>query len=142
MAYNPNALSDAEYWAIANPPGEQWATSADILDLFGGNPNLAQTVAYGGFNPNGMTDLDYWNYVNQFARYPTTPQYYNPPAPAPVPRGGFVGPVAPAPAPQVPQTVPLEEAPYPPPEYMLPPFIRPPRNWAPTAALPYPYYGV
>lgn len=114
----------------------------NLAQVVGFNPN-AQYWAYptaldfsAGYDPNALSDAQYWAYANAMARPQETPQYWTPPAPRPVPQR------VPQQVPQVPQTAPLEEAPYPPPEYMLPPFIRPPQNWAPEAALPYPYYGV
>lgn len=122
--FNPNTLSDADYWAMYN------------------SPNLLQTVAYGlgynpsavygGFNPNAMTDMDYWNYVNMYAgNY--APQVYNPP------QSATPAQAQPQPQPEpatMPATVP---SPYPPqvPQQGYPggaaPFIIPPVGWAPVS---------
>lgn len=138
MAFNSNALSDAEYWAYANAP--QY-----LADLSYVPSNLAQTVAYGGaFNPDALSNADYYAAQQMYLNPGGAPQYYNPPQ-APVQRAPAPMPVqrAPMPAPAQqydPNAVYNMGTPYG--SQIVGPFmVQPPQGWTPVSSLQYPYYG-
>lgn len=142
--FNPNALSDEEYYAIMNDgllPGESWATPEDVLSLFYAPPNLRQVVSGAGvgFDPNGLSDADYYVMQQQYLNPGGGVQQYYPPRryarPARPAMGGFT------PAPYNPAAPENMGTPYGPP-MMMPIMIQPPAGWAPTAYAPNNrYYG-
>lgn len=140
MTFNPNALSDEEYYAM-----QQMYLEPPTIDLL----NLAQVVGYpqGYFDPNALSDEEYYAMQQQYLNPGGAPQYYNAPVTRPAPqhpRAPVPSSVVPAPrnqndftgTPYGPQMTPYA------PPLMMPLMIQPPADWAPQAMSPYaPYYG-
>lgn len=140
MAFNPNAMSNAEYYAAQQayaPAAYADPYGVPTIDLL----NLAQVVGYpqGHFDPNALSDEAYYAMQQRYLNPSGGMQYYNAPVRRATPRRLPVTPAPSTPAPFDPND--FIGTPYGP-QMIGPIMIQPPQDWAPQAMSPYvPYYG-